>query len=160
MTPPHTQIAKSEHTIPTVPIDPNPRINTRALNPTRMKIGLSNLLLLLRNITARINPRRRHPRLPQPRCVTKRSVPAHSSTLHRQRLAHDGAAARDGLQVAHCAAAGGGAGRGGEGAQGAGGGLFEEGAEVLGLVEEGLHDFVFWLLVWMGDVLGRIDVVV
>lgn len=64
--------------------------------------------------------------------------------LNCQRLAHDGAATSDGLQIGHAATAGRGRGlvtRGGrQRSKGSGGGLFQERTHSLGLAEDGVHD--------------------
>lgn len=65
----------------------------------------------------------------------------HTGTLDSQRLAHDGAAASQNLEVGHGASTGAGAGTGGccERAQRGGRGALEEWAHGPGLLEEGLH---------------------
>jgi len=65
----------------------------------------------------------------------------HTGTLDSQRLAHDGAAASQNLEVGHGASTGADAGTGGccERAQRGGRGALEEWAHGPGLLEEGLH---------------------
>ena len=65
---------------------------------------------------------------------------AHTGTLHREGLAHDGAAAGQDLEVGHGTASGAGTSGRREGAQSGGRGALEEGAHGPGLLEHCLHD--------------------
>lgn len=64
---------------------------------------------------------------------------AGTDALDSESLAHDGAAASDNLEVAHCASTNGLSGRGGKGAKGARRRFLEEGAQGARLLQDGLH---------------------